>query len=477
MKCFRLTRLAAVTLLVFFAIPNVLLADSADQASSGSEPHKPATESDTPPGEVDAPDDAPVPDEAGERLQLSEDLKQLAMDFVEAYYRGDSASLEALSIPGRKVELLTKGREPLSKEDQQWVEQLLDDIRIENAEPPGHARVPGADRRRQLMAVSSNGMLPVDLQLHHDEWKVDARWLISLHAEDDAATQVARDFIRYSVAGNPGKIAQLALPHPDLYALSLETGHSKAQINMLNEMIAQMPIIRLEPGDIYHWPGKPARVVDQAAITDDRCLLLAFFNRTKLPLELTKTDDGWRVDAAAWIAAVKSNKRDEHIEKLQSAKASYDTRLAVSRVKNAVAEQDNETLNDLLNRDLPQVALDAGLAEAVIGYWIANQHGSLEPKSFWILTAERFLKKGADPQVKVHGQYTPLMVAVHFGNGSNMELVTLLLRQGADVNAVNKSGSSALDLAQNENYRKPLLDAGAKPGAEILKSTLDENEE
>src|SRR5690606_28348251 len=123
----------------------------------------------------------------------------------------------------------------------------------------------------------------IDLAKRDDAWKVDPRWWLALHTPDDGETALVRQFVRYAVGGNPGQIADLALPHPELYALSLREGHSSAQLAMLDEMTGRMPIIRLRAGDIYAQPGQQAVVVTADDVSENRQLLLAYFNQNKLP--------------------------------------------------------------------------------------------------------------------------------------------------------------------------------------------------
>jgi ankyrin repeat protein len=75
---------------------------------------------------------------------------------------------------------------------------------------------------------------------------------------------------------------------------------------------------------------------------------------------------------------------------------------------------------------------------------------------------KRLLAKGADVNAKDRDGSTALMIASSL---DKPEVVQLLLDEGADVNARNKNGLTALMLASKQGYRKVkelLIKAGAK---------------
>jgi len=74
------------------------------------------------------------------------------------------------------------------------------------------------------------------------------------------------------------------------------------------------------------------------------------------------------------------------------------------------------------------------------------------------------LDKGADPKLGDHAGWTPLIHASYFG--ANEALINLLIDRGADVNAVNDRGVTALYLAAasgREEQVQVLLKRGADP--------------
>lgn len=409
----------------------------------------------------------PVDKAAAETAALAE----LVRNYAKAYYLSDGEKLEAMSAGDLDATTLNPNFGPPTVEDRDWIDRNLASLRIEDVAAEGFDELPQATDKRHLLVVMDAGILPIDLIKADGNWQVDPRWWLGLHAQDDAQTYLAREFVRYAVGSNAGRIAQLALPHPELYALSLRSGHSASQLAILTDMTDQMPIVRLREGDVYNTPGQPAQVVTKDEVNDEKQLLLAYFNQNKLPIRLVKVDEKWKVDPSNWVELVTSNKSDENVEKLAEAKRSYDQRLATSRMTNAVGAGSIDQVKTLLKTDPPQYALDKGLAEAVEGYWVANQHGQMPEGAPWLAMIDQLLVAGADVNVNVHGIYTPLMVAVHFGNGSNIELVKLLLRHNADVNRTNTEGRTAFDLIDNLAYTQPLLNAGAKSGEAIRGDT------
>ena len=75
------------------------------------------------------------------------------------------------------------------------------------------------------------------------------------------------------------------------------------------------------------------------------------------------------------------------------------------------------------------------------------------------------IEKKADINVKDSSGSTPLQRAVLYGNGK-VELVELLLKAGAELNAQNNAGQTALDLVRpgNNDLLQFLKEHGAKPG-------------
>jgi len=77
--------------------------------------------------------------------------------------------------------------------------------------------------------------------------------------------------------------------------------------------------------------------------------------------------------------------------------------------------------------------------------WAAEENPN--PEVFTTL-----LKAGADIEARDNGGGTALMVAA--GRNPNPEVITALLKAGADAKAKNKAGQTALDSAKyNENLK------------------------
>jgi ankyrin repeat protein len=74
-------------------------------------------------------------------------------------------------------------------------------------------------------------------------------------------------------------------------------------------------------------------------------------------------------------------------------------------------------------------------------------------------TIEELIQAGSEVNVRIYGGLTPLMIAA----AGNTRILKALIRAGADLNAVDDQGATALRWAKDspENY-KILKDAGAK---------------
>jgi len=74
-------------------------------------------------------------------------------------------------------------------------------------------------------------------------------------------------------------------------------------------------------------------------------------------------------------------------------------------------------------------------------------------------TIEELIQAGSEVNVRIYGGLTPLMIAA----AGNSRILQALIRAGADLNAVDDQGATALRWAKDspENY-KILKDAGAK---------------
>ena len=101
---------------------------------------------------------------------------------------------------------------------------------------------------------------------------------------------------------------------------------------------------------------------------------------------------------------------------------------------------------------------------AVIVFYDKESDSSKESRAIQAnLCAEYFIKSGIDINEKGTNGMTMLMLIVQFKNVEN--LISLLIEKGADVNAVNSFGKTALDYARsvgNETAIKMLKQAGAK---------------
>ena len=80
------------------------------------------------------------------------------------------------------------------------------------------------------------------------------------------------------------------------------------------------------------------------------------------------------------------------------------------------------------------------------------------------------LNAGADPNLKASSEYgwTPLISAAELGQS---EMVSILLTAGADVNATNNIGQTALHLAGNAEVAKLLISAGADSAIRAVDGT------
>jgi len=79
-----------------------------------------------------------------------------------------------------------------------------------------------------------------------------------------------------------------------------------------------------------------------------------------------------------------------------------------------------------------------------------------------LVYAQKILSQNFDPDLVAENGYTPLMYAAARGDS---KMVDLLLRHGANVNTVSKSGDTAIELA---------LRIGAQECADILKKARGE---
>jgi ankyrin repeat protein len=74
-------------------------------------------------------------------------------------------------------------------------------------------------------------------------------------------------------------------------------------------------------------------------------------------------------------------------------------------------------------------------------------------------TIEELIQAGSEVNVRIYGGLTPLMIAA----AGNSRILRAIIRAGADLNATDDQGATALRWAKDspENY-KILKDAGAK---------------
>jgi ankyrin repeat protein len=87
-----------------------------------------------------------------------------------------------------------------------------------------------------------------------------------------------------------------------------------------------------------------------------------------------------------------------------------------------------------------------------------------------VLVVDVLVRAGADVNAKADGDVTPLMLSVDMGFG-DPEIALRLIRAGADVQAADTNGDTALIIATTESSLdvvKALLEKGANPNAKGL---------
>lgn len=98
--------------------------------------------------------------------------------------------------------------------------------------------------------------------------------------------------------------------------------------------------------------------------------------------------------------------------------------------------------------------------------WAIGASRTEVPHETRVQICKRLLQGGADPNLKVSSQegYTPLHDAAF---GGESEMVSLLLAAGANVNATNYEGLTALNFAANVKVARLLIAAGADRTAHV----------
>lgn len=96
--------------------------------------------------------------------------------------------------------------------------------------------------------------------------------------------------------------------------------------------------------------------------------------------------------------------------------------------------------------------------------WVIGRIGNHVPLGMRVQILKMLLKAGADPNLKASSEYNyaPLLEAASLGES---QMVSILLAAGADVNATNKIGQTALHLANNAEAARLLIAAGANRDA------------
>lgn len=96
--------------------------------------------------------------------------------------------------------------------------------------------------------------------------------------------------------------------------------------------------------------------------------------------------------------------------------------------------------------------------------WVVGRIKNDVPVERRVRILKALIESGATPNQKNsnHYGYTPLINAAEFGE---LEMVKILLAAGADVNATNNEGITALHFARNAEIARFLIDAGADRNA------------
>lgn len=226
-----------------------------------------------------------------------------ALDVFRRAFRamliGDLQGLQAHALADPNLQLLTKDRF-VPKYDLPALDAGIAQMQIE----PASMRNPEiTDQRLDLQAIYRGSILPVTLVLKDGAWKVDCRWWLASKRPDGDEERAARAFLYGLMTVDPKLIAQSAMPHPMLHALTPGIGPPSGEHGQYEHIIEATAFIRAEAGESYLAPNGEKKTVSADQVGDDRVFLLALIPATPEPLAfpVVRHGDRWRIDAQEFI--------------------------------------------------------------------------------------------------------------------------------------------------------------------------------
>lgn len=226
-----------------------------------------------------------------------------ALDVFRKAFRamltGDLSGLAAHALPDPDLELLTKNHF-VPKYDLPALDASIEQMQIE---PASNRNPEITDTRLDLQAMYRGAVLPVTLVLIDGQWKVDCRWWLAAKRPDGDEERTARAFLYGLMTVDPQLIAQSALPHPMLHALTPGHGPPAGEHGQYEHIIEATAFIRAAPGESYVAPDGQNKAVRADQVSENRVFLLALIPATPDPLALpvVRHGDQWRVDAQEMI--------------------------------------------------------------------------------------------------------------------------------------------------------------------------------
>ena len=245
----------------------------------------------------------------GEQIIESSDdpAEAVGRIFLRGMESGDLELLRSCTLANTEhLERLVVSQENKPALTEEQLDEKVSQVGFELMPPQGLDPAGGWNHRRVYCLNFSGMVFPLHLLLEEGQWKVDARWWIDSRSDPTDDKQAIRKFMWGLICKDAAIVSEVAVENVDLDILTSGESPPAGEMWHYRHLCESMPIVEAALGEGY-WSNEDEWLkVNPDDLGDNRRIMIGVFGFSEIPFLLIRDEDGWRVDATAFIQVMQA---------------------------------------------------------------------------------------------------------------------------------------------------------------------------